>query len=436
MKRRLSLFVCLLVGGLVLLSSPLFAGGSSEKSSSSQKQPVQLTFWHNYGTEINATATEALVSAYAKVNPNVKINLVSQPADNYFALLQSAAVSKSGPDLIVMWTGLFALKYKDYLSHIDKFIPLSDLKKLKGIEWSADNFNPDDGILVAPLEDQFYIGFYNKDLFQKAGITKIPTNWNEFFAACQKLKDAGITPMIYGNGGQNLGAAFYPWYDYSYMMIGAYPLSQWKGFYDGSIPYTSPKIVSQMKKWVSLHEKGYTNSDVITTTNVIDKFMKGEAAMIMDGTWDTKTFEKAMGSKVAAFVPPFSDDPIKGVVEYAGDGYSITTYSQHQQDAADFIKFMISADGQKTIDAAGLIPDVQGFSTSDPVNQSMLDFAAKHGFERYPMIDNVIQGEVVDTGSQVLDAALAGQTTVNAALQKMQDALMQLPADRRSSTYK
>jgi len=66
----------------------------------------------------------------------------------------------------------------------------------------------------------------------------------------------------------------------------------------------------------------------------------------------------------------------------------------------------------------------------------MLDFAAKQGFTRYPMIDNVLQGEVVDVGSQVLDAALAGQTTVEAALQKMQDAFNALPADRRSSTYK
>jgi ABC-type glycerol-3-phosphate transport system substrate-binding protein len=435
MRKGLPLLVCMVVAGLLLSAATGFAGGTKEQSSAAQK-PVSLTFWHNYGTEINATTTEALVQAYASVNPNVKINLVSQPADNYFALLQSAAVSKTGPDLIVMWTGLFALKYKDYLTQLDKFIPLSDLKELKGIEWSSDGFDPANGVLVAPLEDQFYIGFYNKALFKKAGITQFPRDWNEFFAACQKLKDAGITPLIYGNGGQNLGAAFYPWYDYSYMMIGAYPLDKWKGFYDGAIPYTSPTIVDQMNKWVSLHEKGYTNSDVITTTNVVDKFIHGQAAMIMDGTWDTKTYEEPMGDNVAAFVPPFSNDPIKGVVEYAGDGYSITTYSQHQKEAADFIKFMISADGQKTIDKAGLIPDRKGFTTSDPINQSMLDFANKQGFTRYPMIDNVIQGNVVNTGSQVLDAALAGQTTVTDALKKMQDTFMQLPADQRSSTYK
>ncbi len=239
MQKRLSLLVCMIVASVFLFTGPLFAGGSKESPAAAAAKPVELTFWHNYGTEINATTTQALVDAYAAVNPKVKINLVSQPADNYFALLQSAAVSKTGPDLVVMWTGLFALKNKDYLARLDKFIPAADLKQLKGIEWSSDNFNPDDGILVAPLEDQFYIGFYNKALFKKAGITQFPRNWNEFFAACQKLKDAGITPMIYGNGGQNLGAAFYPWYDYSYLMIGAYPLDQWKGFYDGSIPYTS-----------------------------------------------------------------------------------------------------------------------------------------------------------------------------------------------------
>ncbi len=37
--------------------------------------------------------------------------------------------------------------------------------------------------------------------------------------------------------------------------------------------------------------------------------------MIIDGTWDLPTFQKALGKDVAAFVPPFSDTPIKGVVE-------------------------------------------------------------------------------------------------------------------------
>ena len=55
--------------------------------------PVTLTLWHNYGVEANATVTKALVKAYMAKNPNVTIKVVSQPADNYFALLKAAAIA-------------------------------------------------------------------------------------------------------------------------------------------------------------------------------------------------------------------------------------------------------------------------------------------------------------------------------------------------------
>ena len=92
------------------------SGGGS--SSSTASGPVTLTIWHNYGTEQNATALKNLAAAFHKLHPNVTVNVVSQPADNYFALLQAAAVSKTGPDLAVMWTGLFTLQYKSFLTNL------------------------------------------------------------------------------------------------------------------------------------------------------------------------------------------------------------------------------------------------------------------------------------------------------------------------------
>ncbi len=436
MRKRLTISLFGLLLSLVFAVGVVFANGTKEQSASSSQKPVTLTLWHNYGTEANATATKNLVAAFDKAHPNITINVVSQPAQNYFALLQSAAISKTGPDLAVMWTGLFTLQYKDFLENLNNYIPLSDLKKFKGIEWTAKNFNPSDGVYVVPLEDQFYIGFYNKALFKKAGVKQVPQDWNQLYAACKQLKAAGITPMLYGSGSQNLNATFYPWYDFSYLMIGILSPQQWKGLYDGSIPFTSPQVTSQMENWVKLHQMGCTNSDPLTTHNTVDSFNKGQAAMIIKGTWETTAFQKGLGDNLGVFVPPFSNKPIHGVVEYAGDGFGMTTYSQHKKDAAEFLKFLGTAQAQKIIDQAGLIPDLQGFSTSNSANQQMLDFAAKQGFTPYPMIDNVIQPNVVDAGSQVLDAAFAGQTSVSAALKKMQDTWKQLPADQRSSTYK
>jgi ABC-type glycerol-3-phosphate transport system substrate-binding protein len=67
--------------------------------------------------------------------------------------------------------------------------------------------------------------------------------------------------------------------------------------------------------------------------------------------------------------------------------------------------------------------------------KDMLDYAANQGYARYPMIDNVMQPEVVDVATRVLNAVLAGTMSPQDAAQKMQDALMSLPADRRGDTY-
>lgn len=416
-------------------TGPSTSNSAAPGSGASNSAPVTLTLWHNYGTEQNAVATQKLADAYTALHPNVHFKIVSQPGDNYFALLQAAAVSKTGPDLAVMWTGLFTLKYKDYLVNLKGLVPASTLSRVEGLQWMSDGFDAANGPYVMPLETQFYIGFYSKKAFAKAGIAAVPTTWDELYSDCSKLKAAGYTPMVYGNGGQSLGAEFYPWYDASYLMIGAHSVDQWKGLYDGQIPWNSASNVAQFSKWAALESEGCTNPDVLTKTNNLDDFTSGKAAMIVDGTWDTQKFTDAMKGDVAAFVPPFSDQPIKGVVQYPGDGYAITSYSQHKAQAADFLAFVASDAGAKIINEAGLIPDLTGATTTNPVNQQMLDFVSKQGFTPYPMLDNVVQGDVVDAGNKVLPSILAGKISPTAGLGQLNTVWGQLPAAQRSSQY-
>ena len=92
--------------------SPRSPGRRSPRRARSRRS-VTLTLWHNYGTEGNAVATNNLVAAFEKQNPNIKIKVVSQPGDNYFA----AAAGRRGsptrrPISSVEWTGLFDTKYE------------------------------------------------------------------------------------------------------------------------------------------------------------------------------------------------------------------------------------------------------------------------------------------------------------------------------------
>src|ERR1700722_8859 len=418
-----------------LVAAGCSSGGSGSAGSASS--PVTITIWHNYGTEQNATALNNLAKAFMKSHPDIKIKVVSQDASNYFAQLQAAAISKNGPDLAVMWTGLFTLQYKSYLQNLKGEIPAADLARVdpNALKWTSDGFNAANGPYVIPLENQFYIGFYNKADFAKAGVASVPTDWSQLYAACTKLKAAGYTPMCTATGAQPLGATFYPWYDMSYMMIGAYSVAQWQGLYSGSVPWSSAAISSQLTNWNKLHTSGCTNPDVVTNTDNLGQFESGKAAMMVDGTWDTQKFTSALGTKVAAFVPPFSTTPIKGVVDFAGDGLSMMSYSPHKAQAAEFLTFMTTKQAAAIVNAAGLIPAINSTTTSTPVNQQMLHFVSQDGMTAYPMLDNVVQGNVVNIGSKFLPAVLNGSESITKALQAMQTTLQQMPANQRGNTF-
>lgn len=419
---------CAALAALAVLAGAAYAAGGSSRGS------VTLTLWHNYGTGGNAVATNKLVAAFEKQNPSIKIKVVSQPGGNYFQLLQAAWIAHTAPDLSVQWTGLFDTKYEKQLLNLKGYFTVAELRKIDGAKWASSNFDPAQGLLVMPLENQFYIGFYNKALFAKAGITSVPTNWSELYAACSKLKAKGITPIVYGADPQAIGPNPYPYYDLSYIAAGLWSPAQLKGLYTGQIPWTSPALVKQISSWAAMPKKGCTNSDVLTKTNILGAFMKGQAAMIIDGNWDTATLRKAMGSNVAPFLPPFTSKPQHGVVQYSGDGFAVSKQSSHQKEAVQFLKFLITPTAQHIIAAAGLIPDVQGFKATNPLANEMLAFASS-GKIAYPMIDNVIQGDVVTTGMKQLDAALGGDLSAAGALKSMKQTHDALPANQRGSVY-
>ena len=67
----------------------------------------------------------------------------------------------------------------------------------------------------------------------------------------------------------------------------------------------------------------------------------------------------------------------------------------------------------------------------------MLDFAAKQGYAAYPMLDNVIQPEVVDDGAEAARRRVRRQHLgARRRSKSMKSTLDGLPADRKGSSYK
>jgi raffinose/stachyose/melibiose transport system substrate-binding protein len=97
---------------------------------------------------------------------------------------------------------------------------------------------------------------------------------------------------------------------------------------------------------------------------------------------------------------------------------------------------MTTDDAAKVIDGAGLIPNKKGSTTSNRVNQEMLAFAASGGFTTFPMLDNVIQGDVVDAGNKIIPSILAGKTSPAKGLAQLKQVWDQIPAENKSDSYK
>ena len=65
----------------------------------------------------------------------------------------------------------------------------------KVYEGSLASVTYDEKVYGYPANYEYLGVFYNKDLFEKAGIADVPTTPDEFKEACRKLKDAGIQPI-------------------------------------------------------------------------------------------------------------------------------------------------------------------------------------------------------------------------------------------------
>ena len=196
------------------------------------------------------------------------------------------------------------------------------------MQYMAPDFNPAKGFLVMPLENQFYIGFYNKALFKKAGISGPPANWSELLRPLREAEGQGHHTDDLRRGHPGASAHVLPFYDFSYPMTGILSPAQWRGLYTGKSRGTR-RVVSQLNKWAALPKDGCTNKDVLTKTTSSARSSKGKAAMIFDGNWDTATLQKGLGKKLG-LSPRRTRPEAEGVIQYPGDGFSVTKLLEAQ----------------------------------------------------------------------------------------------------------
>jgi raffinose/stachyose/melibiose transport system substrate-binding protein len=123
--------------------------------------------------------------------------------------------------------------------------------------------------------------FYNKSMFEKAGIQE-PKTWDELMSAAQIFKSKGIVPLsASGEQGWPITRLIS---GYIYRSLGPDAL---KDVADGKAKLTDPKYVAAAAQIADLGKKGFLNKNVssLDYDGAQNEFLTGKAAMFYMGTW-------------------------------------------------------------------------------------------------------------------------------------------------------
>src|SRR5439155_7629617 len=130
--------------------------------------------------------------------------------------------------------------------------------------------------------------WYNKTLFAKAGITAAPANWDEFFAAADKLKAAGITPVaLGGKDGFELDHTF------ETILIGTLGADGYKGLWTGATKWSDPKVTTALNTFKRYITYANADHDALTWASATALLIQGKAAMNIMGDWANGEFTAA-----------------------------------------------------------------------------------------------------------------------------------------------
>lgn len=287
------------------------------------------------------TKATPVLDAFRAKYPNITVDFqYSPPVADYVEKLSTLLYSGAGPDVFYM-----ALENREDL------IKGGYAEDLSNEPYMMDGTIPDsvkttygaDGKPYSLAVDCWVGGiFYNQDLFKQAGISEEPKTWDELLAVCQKLKDAGIQPIMDNcqDAAVNIPVPLYG------SEIKAHNPNIVQDIYDGKATFKDTWSIPFTMWKEGLLDNGYLTADMVgaTTDEIITAFATGQVAMIISGSWNLNTIDtinpdlnyKCIG------VPGTEDTYYCGAINV---GLCINSASENKDLARAFLEFATSPEG-------------------------------------------------------------------------------------------
>lgn len=297
----------------------------------------------------NDFETEQLPNLIKEKWPNVTLEVTKLPDDNYYTSLKTKLASGECPD-IILTQPMYAGQNSCYsMAEAGYLVPLNDLDCVAGRQDLASVTYKGD--IVSLTSSVSILGcYYNKDLFEQAGITAEPQSWDEFLEDCQKLQDAGIQPIVMGDKDQYV------------LQFGLYQLAANEIYsknpdYDTQLRTGDTSFTDEgtwdtvLEMYKTLYDNNYIDASQSLgygASQAITDFVDGKAAMTFDGSFNATalTAEGAAGAFERGYFPIPGRDGVY-TATCLGGGYSIYTGSDYVDECKELLDYWM--DGKSDV---------------------------------------------------------------------------------------
>ena len=358
------------------------APASTEASAATEApsaEPVTITYLVDDAPQ-TADQTKALVDAFMAKYPNITVSVETRPGGSDGDNIVKTRLATGE------MTDVFSYNSGSLFQALHPTENLVDLTNEPFIANIVESYFP-----VVSAEGKIYgvptgtaTGggiLYNKKVYEQLGLS-VPTSWAEFEANNEKIKAAGITPVIATFGDT--------WTSQLFVLADYYNVEQINpnfaaDYTNNKAKYaTTPGAMAGFQYLQEGFEKGWYQADFATT-----KFDQG-LQMLADGTgahYPMLTF--AIGviaannpdkvNDIGFFAVPGTDPTKNGATIWMAPGTYIPKTSQHIEEAKLFLGFIASVEGADAI-TAGTPPTgpylIKGAKLPDDVLPSVKDTAA------------------------------------------------------------
>ncbi len=292
-----------------------------------------------------------LIKKFEQENPTIKVDYNEYDHEAYKTALRNW-LSTSPPDVVYWFAGN---RMKEFVSR-GLFEDVSDIwqqeKLSEAMPAVKDVMTVDNKQYGVPYTYYQWGIYYRKDLFEKNSVA-VPKTWDEFVAACKKLKAAGVSPIAIGTKFPWTAAG---WFDYLNLRINGFAFHQ--ELMEGKVPYSDPRVKQVFTRWRELIEPGYflANHASYSWQEALPFVLNGKAAMYLIGNFASANF----GDKkdLMGFFPfPIIDPKVELAEDAPTDTVHIPSRAKNKADARKFLAFISRPDVQTDLNAKlGQIP--------------------------------------------------------------------------------